>query len=194
MPPMATFAQPSAQLGVKLFKLVKKARQLGCETFSGSIDAVTTKNQLKGVFDTLTDIELDDDLKLRMATRLIDKSAATQWDNLKLHIVTPITWDMFVQEFNEQFYTLFYRNQTRQEFFRLKQFGKSVIEYETELRELAEFVLELANSEEYLCSKFEEGLTLEIKEKMSVSGSQSYKEVVQLALRAKKLTDEFLGP
>ena len=38
-----------------------------------------------------------------------------------------------------------------------------------------------------MCSKFEEGLTLEIKEKMSVSGSQSYKEVVQLALRAEKL-------
>ena len=97
-----------------------------------------------------------------------------------------------MQEFNEQFYTRFHRDQKRQEFFffLLKQFRKSVTEYETELRELAEFVLELANSEEYLCSKFEEGLTLEIKEKMSVSGSQSYKEVVQLALRAKKLTGE----
>ena len=50
--------------------------------------------------------------------------------------------------------------------------------YETELRELAEFVPELANLKEYLWSKFEEGLTLEIQEKMSVSGSQSYKEAV----------------
>ena len=29
------------------------------------------------------------------------------------------------------------------------------MEYETKLRELAEFVLELTNFEEYLCSKFE---------------------------------------
>ena len=58
------------------------------------------------------------------------------------------------------------------------------------LRELAEFVPEVINSEDYLCSKFEEGLNLEVREKMSVSGNQSYKEVVQLALRAEKLTNE----
>ena len=46
-----------------------------------------------------------------------------------------------------------------------------VTEYEIELRELAKFVLELANFEEYLCSKFEEGLILKIREKMSISGS-----------------------
>ena len=46
-----------------------------------------------------------------------------------------------------------------------------VTEYKSKLRELAEFVLELANFKEYLCSKFENGLTLEIREKMPVLGS-----------------------
>ena len=50
--------------------------------------------------------------------------------------------------------------------------------YETELRELVEFVPEVTGSEEYLCSKFEKGLNLEIREKVSVFGSQNYKEVV----------------
>ena len=72
----------------------------------------------------------------------------------------------------------------------MRQFGRIVTEYESELRELVEFVPELANSEEYLCSKFEKGLSLEIKENMSISCSQSYKEVVQLALRVEKLTRE----
>ena len=58
------------------------------------------------------------------------------------------------------------------------------------MKERAEFVLELANFEEYLCSKFEEGLTLEIREKMSISGGQSYKKIIQLALRVEKLTNE----
>ena len=75
----------------------------------------------------------------------------------------------------------------------MKQFGKTIIEYETELRELAKFVLEVANFEEYLCSKFEEGLTLEIRKKMSMSSSQSYKKIVQLAWRAEKLTSERLA-
>ena len=66
----------------------------------------------------------------------------------------------------------------------IKTIWKDSYKYETKLRELAEFVLELANSEKYPCSKFEEGLTLEIQEKMSVLGNQSYKKVVHLTLKA----------
>ena len=57
--------------------MVKKARLLGYETFSRSIDAVVARDWLKKVSDTLTDMELDDELKLKVATRLIDKSAVT---------------------------------------------------------------------------------------------------------------------
>ena len=53
-------------------------------------------------------MELDDDLNLKVATRLIDKSATTWWDNLKLRTPTLVTWDIYVQEFNEQFYTQFH--------------------------------------------------------------------------------------
>ena len=113
-------------------------------------------------------MELDDELKLRVVTWLINKSVATWWDNLKLRAITSWTWDLFNQEFDKQYYTHFHRDQKRQEFFKLKQFGKSVIDYETELRKLVEFVPKLANSKEYLCSKFEEGLSLEIRKKMSI--------------------------
>ena len=36
-------------------------------------------------------MELNDELKLRVATRMIDKNAATWWDNLKLRSITPVT-------------------------------------------------------------------------------------------------------
>ena len=72
---------------------------------------------MKRVFDTLTDIDFKDDLKLKVASRLIYKSAATWWDKVKLRSAAPVTWDLFVQEFNKQYYTYFYRNQKRKEFF-----------------------------------------------------------------------------
>ena len=50
------------------------------------------------------------------------------------------------------------------------------------MKELAEFVPKMANFEKYLCSKFEKGLTLEIRENMFVLGSHT--------LRAEKLIDE----
>ena len=72
-----TFVQPSGQLRVKLSKLVKEARQLGCETFLGSVDAIVVRNWLKRVSETLIDMKLENDLKLRVATILMDKSATT---------------------------------------------------------------------------------------------------------------------
>ena len=69
-PPPTTYAQPSTQPGLKLSKLAKEARLLGCQIFSGSIDAIVAKNWIKKVSDTMVDIKLDDTLKLRVATRL----------------------------------------------------------------------------------------------------------------------------
>ena len=77
MPLTTPFVPPPAQPIMKLFKLVKEARQLEYETFLGTIDAIVAKNWLKRVSDTLTYMKLDDELKLRVATRLIDKSATT---------------------------------------------------------------------------------------------------------------------
>ena len=76
---------------MKLSKLVKKSRQLGCEIFSGTVDSIVAKNWLKKVSDILIDMEPDDDLKLRLATKLIDKGVAIWWDNLKLRFTALVT-------------------------------------------------------------------------------------------------------
>ena len=158
IPPPTTHAQPSTQPGLKLSKLVKEARLLGCQTFSETVDDIVAKNWIKKISDTMVNMELDDTLKLKVATRLLDQSATTWWENFKLRTSVPIISELFVREFNDQYYTHFHRDQKQKEFFKLRQWGKSVIEYEIKLRQLAEFVLKMARSEEYLCSKFEEGL------------------------------------
>ena len=64
-PPLPTiYAQPSTQPGVKLSKLVKKARLLGCQTFSGSVDAIVAKNWINKVSDTIVDMKLEDTFNL----------------------------------------------------------------------------------------------------------------------------------
>ena len=83
---------------------------MGCEIFFRSVDAVVTKNRMKKITDTMIDMELEDNLKLKVATRLMDKSAATWWENLKLRTTVPITWELFVREFNDQYYICFHRD------------------------------------------------------------------------------------
>ena len=84
---------------------------MGCQTFSGSVDTIVAKNWMKKIMDTMVDMELKDNLKLKVATRLMDKSTATWWENLKLRTTIPITWKLFVHEFNDQYYTRFHRDQ-----------------------------------------------------------------------------------
>ena len=65
------------------------------------------------LFRSVDDMELEDNLKLKVAIRLMDKSVATWWENLKLRTTVPITWELFVREFNDQYYTRFYQDQKR---------------------------------------------------------------------------------
>ena len=86
---------------MKLSKLIKEAKLLGYETFSGTVDAIVSKNWMTKITDTIVDMELEDSLKLKVATRLMDKSAITWWENLKLCTTIPITLELFVREFND---------------------------------------------------------------------------------------------
>lgn len=173
-----------------LSKLLKEARQLGCNSFDGATDARAAKEWLKRVLTTFEDMGIEDDLKLKVAVRLLQSRASTWWETLKGRSDDPLTWSDFLREFDEEYYTRFHRDQKRQQYMRLIQGSKTVAEYETELKDLANFVPEIVGSEEALCSKFEEGLNLSVREKMAITGTQSFKEVVQLALRAEKLVKE----
>ena len=76
---------------IKLSKLVKEARHLGCDIFSSIVDVVAARNWLKRISITLTNMELDDELKLRVIIELMVKSATTWCDNLKLSSTSPVT-------------------------------------------------------------------------------------------------------
>ncbi|XP_039115261.1 uncharacterized protein LOC120250502 [Dioscorea cayenensis subsp. rotundata] len=157
-----------------LSKVLKEARQLGCNGFDGSGDAMAAKEWLKRLVATFEDMGIEDELKLKVGGRSD----------------IPLTWSDFLHEFDKQYYTRFYLDQKRQEYMKLVQGNKAVAEYEAELKELANFVPEVVGGEEALCSKFEAGLNLSIREKIAITGNQSFKEVVQFALRAEKLVLE----
>ena len=126
-----------------LSKLIKVARLLGCENFSGVYDATIAREWLERVKDTFRDMRLDDESKMLVVVRLLEKGAKTWWENLKRSIPTPITWATFLVEFDRKYYSRYYRDQKRREFYNLRQGAKTVTEYETELRELSLFVPEM---------------------------------------------------
>ena len=148
------------------------------------------KDWINQVSETLSDMGLDDDMKLLVATRLLEKRARTWWNSVKSRSTTPQTWPDFLREFDGQYFTYFHQKEKKREFFSLKQGNLTVEEYETRFNELMLYVPDLVKSEQDQASYFEEGLRNEIRERMTVTGREPHKEVVQMALRAEKLATE----
>ncbi|EOY26224.1 Gag protease polyprotein [Theobroma cacao] len=175
---------------VSISKKLKEARQLGCTSFVGDLDATAAKDWITQVTETFIDMKLDDDMKLMVATRLLEKRARTWWSSVKSCSITPLTWIDFLQEFDDQYYTYFHQKEKKREFLSLQQGNLTIEEYEARFNELMSYVPDLVKSEQDQASYFEEGLRNEIRERMTVTGQEPHKEVVQMALRVEKLTNE----
>ncbi|EOY08397.1 Gag protease polyprotein [Theobroma cacao] len=189
VPPTTPLVPPPIQ-DVSISKKLKEARQLGCVSFTGELDATVAKDWINQVSETLSDIGLDDDMKLMVATRLLEMRARTWWNSVKSRFATPQIWSDFLREFDGQYFTYFHQKEKKKEFLSLKQRNLIVEEYETRFYELMLYVPDLVKSEMDQASYFEEGLRNEIRERMTVTGREPHKEVVQMALQAEKLATE----
>ncbi|WRX21066.1 zinc finger protein [Theobroma cacao] len=82
------------------------------------------------------------------------------------------------------------QKEKNREFLSLRQGNFTVEEYEARFNELMLYVPDLVKSEQDQTNYFEEGLCNEIRERMTVTGREPHKKVVQMALRADKLANE----
>ncbi|XP_017979859.1 PREDICTED: uncharacterized protein LOC108662790 [Theobroma cacao] len=135
-------------------------------------------------------MKLEDEMKLMVATKLLEKRARIWWNSVKSRSTTPLTWSNFLQEFDGQYYTYFHQKEKKREFLSLKHGNLTIKKYEACFNELMSYVLDLVKTEQDQANYFEEGLRNEIRDRMTIIGKELYKEVVQMALRAEKLAIE----
>ncbi|EOX99711.1 Gag protease polyprotein [Theobroma cacao] len=81
---------------VSISKKLKEARQLGCVSFTGELDETVVRDWVIQVSETLTDMRLDDEMKLKVATWLFEKRARTKWSSVKSHSPISLTWTNFL--------------------------------------------------------------------------------------------------
>ena len=66
----------------------------------------------------------------------------------------------------------------------------SVSEYEVKFDQLSRYAMHLVATEEDKCTKFEEGLRLEIKKGISTRDMQTFGDLREAALRVERLVEE----
>ncbi|WRX23681.1 Retrotransposon gag domain - like 10 [Theobroma cacao] len=170
VPPPPPLLVPPQAPDVSISKKLKEARQLSCISFKGDLDATAAKDWIIQVSETLNDMRLDDDMKLMVATRLLEKRARTWWNSMKSRSTVPSTWSDFLREFDGQYYTYFHQKEKKREFLSLKQGSLTIEEYEARFNELMSYVPDLVKIELDQANYFEEGLRNEIRDCMIVIG------------------------
>ena len=146
-PEQSTGAPTDRRRMSELSRLVREARLLGCDSYTGEGDPQLAREWIGDITDLFGRMSLSDEDKLEVATLLLEKPAKTWWNKLRRQSTEPLTWGVFQIAFDAQFYTPYQHDQKRRDFLALRQRGRTVEEYEREFSEVAALVPELIPSD-----------------------------------------------
>ncbi|CAH9116235.1 unnamed protein product [Cuscuta epithymum] len=168
---------------VRISKYLKEARALGCKSFDGTGDITVAADWIKKVKDAAKDMQISPDVKLTVASRLLEGIASTWWESVEGKYHGEVSWLNFEQEFYDQYYTDYEKNVKRREYTNLKQKeGVSVKQLEQDFRTLARFLPEYAINEDRMSEHFWDALLLDIRDRATYSRHMTFSEVVEQGL------------
>ena len=83
-----------------------------------------------------------------------------------------------------------YQNEKLREFTRLQQGTMSVAQYEIKFNQLSRYAPQLISTERAKCSKFEEGLHIEIREALNFRDLYRFADLREAAIRIERIREE----
>ncbi|CAH9060861.1 unnamed protein product [Cuscuta europaea] len=178
---------PSGAFGgdtmVRISKYLKEARALGCKSFDGKGDISEAADWIKKLNDASRDMQIGLDVKLRVATRLLEGVAAVWWEGVEGKFHGEATWEKFEVEFYNQYYSTFEVNLKRREYTNLKQEdGCSVRQLEQRFRDLARFIPEYSLDENRMANHFWDALQLDIRDRATYHHNMTFSQIVDQGL------------
>ncbi|CAL9001614.1 unnamed protein product [Prunus brigantina] len=150
---------------------IKRVKELGAKEFHGGADpgeADAWLTDVERIFEVLQCLDGDKTVRRGYANP------------------AAITWEEFQRAFFDQFYPHTYKNAKKSEFLHLRQGSMSVFEYEHKFNELSRFVPELVTTKEDKCTRFEEGLWLDIQAVVTATTYPTIRALAQAADRVAK--------
>ncbi|XP_042468659.1 uncharacterized protein LOC122051540 [Zingiber officinale] len=163
--------------------LLAKSMKDRTTLFHGGADPWAARSWLKNLEGTFWYMKCTDEEKVELAAYHLRDQAVTWWDMQKsIFGEQRITWQMYREAFERQYFPVTFCLARRQEFLNLKQGDRSVMEYNAEFSRLAEFCPHLVAQDYDRMHQFTQGLAAYIRLKMSGFPGSSYREVLDRVL------------
>ncbi|KAG5549121.1 hypothetical protein RHGRI_014480 [Rhododendron griersonianum] len=130
--------------------------------------------------------------KVTLATFNLKGTARTWWEALQRQLTAPlpgvtpvvrrvVTWERFVQGFNDQYCPQSYQLRQEANFTHLVQGDMTVSEYEARFAELSKYAPELVDTEARKCKRFRSGLSSKVAPRLTTYETEDYGALVEMA-------------
>ncbi|KAL5553334.1 hypothetical protein UlMin_040735 [Ulmus minor] len=177
-------------------EIFSEFKRLTLPTFEGAIDPLKTEKWVTEMDKTFLVVRCTDAEKVDYAAYMLQEDAYDWWRMVKRqheNDTETFTWEMFKNEFFNQYFPKSVRREKEREFSKLEQGNKSVAEYEATFARLAKFAPDLVATEESRFKCFEEELRASIRQAVVPFEIATYSGVVNKVLlveRAQRLDSD----
>ncbi|KAL5570134.1 hypothetical protein UlMin_026709 [Ulmus minor] len=151
-------------------------KRLTPPTFEGATDPLKAEKWVTEMEKAFLVVRCTDVEKVDYAAYMLQEDAYDWWRMVKCqheNDTEAFTWEMFKNEFFNQYFPKSVRREKEREFSRLEQGNKTVAEYEASFARLAKFAPDLVAMEESRARRFEEGLRASIRQANRLGGQKS---------------------
>ncbi|GFS42100.1 hypothetical protein Acr_00g0078100 [Actinidia rufa] len=190
---MAQYMEFQMARPVRGTTLHEQFMKLNPPEFVGAIDPLVAEEWLKKLDAIFEVMEVTDEHKLILATFMLRGEARrlNWWESMRrMQNAQPegvsMSWQRFVDIFNDQYFPRIYRMQKEQEFMSLKKGAMSVVEFEEKFTALSRFAPEMVRTEDMKCRRFEQGLDLQIRSRVAMFEINIYSDLVNKARIAER--------
>lgn len=112
--------------------------------------------------------------KVQLATFMLRGSAKHWWKLKREALISPITWEVFLEAFNVEYFPDFLMQRKETEFTELRQERLFVVEYAERCMDLGRFEPEIMMNEAKKARRFEKGLRLKLYHQVAMFALPTY--------------------
>ncbi|XP_072980902.1 uncharacterized protein [Typha angustifolia] len=187
----AESSEPPPTVGITLNKFM----QLNPPIYSGGVDPLEASGWLSDIEKMLDTLGCNDPQKVAFAAYML-RGEAEQWWKATERLIKSrigdavITWELFLDAFDQKHFPAWRKEKMEEEFLHLRQGPMTVAEYEAKFNALARFVPHQVPTEAARARRFKHGLNYAIRQSLEAAGVIPYADTVERAMALEGVIQE----
>ncbi|XP_070660658.1 uncharacterized protein [Malus domestica] len=175
----------------RVMKIHGEFRKSRPPVFKGVSDPMVAEEWIRQIKRSMTNQRIPEELRVSIASTYLEGQAYHWWESVQgMRNTEVMTWEEFEEIFMEKHFPEVLREAKAKEFIYLQQRDMTVAQYQAKFEELSRFAPYIIPDDAKRAKRFEDGLRIELRDKLSVFKIRCYAELVDRAYIAARTAPE----